>query len=79
MYKVIVTTNDSANKTITVILSERQYERIIEGSNVGGFKRYDVELYSDNEPKQKSDIIAIMQFLSSYVFYCTLSELQSFL
>lgn len=78
MYKVIIATNDNLNKSITVILSKAQYNRVDNAKTTGGFLRYDVELYSDNEPKQKSDIIKALQFLSDNVFYCSVGEIQSF-
>lgn len=79
MYKVIITTNDSLNKSITAILSKAQYNRIDDAKNTGGFLRYDVELYSDDEPKQKSDITKALQFLSDNVFYCSVGEASAFI
>lgn len=79
MYKAIITTNDNLNKNVTVVLSNTQFNRIDNAKNIGGFLRYDVELYSDDEPKQKSDIIQALQFLADNVFYCSFNEVQSFI
>lgn len=79
MYKVIITTEDNLNKQIESVVNLPQYNRLLNCQNLGGFKRYDVELYSDNEPKQRSEIIDTLNFLAKNVFYCTLTELQTFL
>jgi hypothetical protein len=79
MYKVIISTICGSKKDTTVILSKAQYNRFANNQNIGGFKRYALDIYSDNEPKQKSNIIEALQFVSLYVFYCTFEEIQSFI
>lgn len=69
MYKIILSTNDSANKNITCVVSKNQYSRIQQLENLGGFKRFDIELYSDDEPKQKSEIKECLNWLGQFVFY----------
>jgi hypothetical protein len=79
MYKVIISTICDSKKSITVILSKAQYNRFANNQNIGGFQRYALDIYSDDEPKQKSNIIEALQFVSLYVFYCTFKEIQSFI
>jgi hypothetical protein len=79
MYKVIISTICGSKKDATVILSKAQYNRFANSQNIGGFKRYTLDIYSDNEPKQKSNIIEALQFVSLNVFYCTFEEIQSFI
>lgn len=68
MYKVVVSTNDSRNKSITATITKRQYRALEDSQNVGGFKRYDVELYSDDEPKKPTDFNWVIGFLAIEVF-----------
>jgi hypothetical protein len=79
MYRIVLTTNDNTNKKFACIVSKAQYNRINNAQNIGGFKRYDVELYSDNEPKQRSEINFALSFLAVNVFYCTVSDLKQFI
>jgi len=75
MYKVIITTNDGLNKSITKVVSESQFKRLDAFQNMGGFKRYDLELYSDDEPKQRSEIVEVLYFLSTFVFYSNINSI----
>lgn len=79
MYKIILSTNDSNNKKFEGVISKAQFTRIENAVNLGGFKRFDVELYSDNEPKQPSEINFVFSFLAVNVFGCTVSELKNFI
>jgi hypothetical protein len=79
MYKVIISTICGSKKDITVTLSKAQYNRFENSQNIGGFQRYALDIYSDDEPKQKSDIIIALQFVALYVFYCPFKEVQFFL
>lgn len=75
MYKVIITTNDGFNKSITKVVSENQFNRLDKFQNLGGFRRYNIDLYSDDEPKQRSEIIEVLNFLNSFVFYSDIKSI----
>ena len=77
MYKVIITDNEGLNKSITSVISKAQFNRIKKLEYIGGFKRFSIDLYSDDEPKQKSEIIEVLKFLATTVFYISFAELQS--
>jgi hypothetical protein len=70
MYKIIISNN---NKSIVSIISKAQFNRIKKLEYIGGFKRFTIDLYSNDEPKQKSDIVEVLKT----VFYISFAELQS--
>lgn len=74
MYKIIISNN---SKSIVSIISKAQFNRIKKLEYIGGFKRFTIDLYSNDEPKQKSDIVEVLKFLATTVFYISFAELQS--
>ena len=79
MYKIILNLEDGRKDTIQCVISNSQFNRIEKAQFLGGFKRFDIELYSDDEPKQKSEIIQAFKFLCEKVFFCKIEELQRFI
>ena len=77
MYKTIISDNEGLNKSITSVVSKEQFNRIEKLEYIGGFKRFTIDLYLDDEPKQKSEIIEVLKFLALNVFYISFAELQS--
>ena len=76
MYKIILSTNDNTKRNLTCVVSKAQLNRLQNSENLGGFKRFDVETYSDDEPKQRSEINFALAFLSVWVFGCSVSDLK---
>jgi hypothetical protein len=79
MYKITLYTNDGTNKNLSCIVSKSQYNRILNSQNLGGFKRFEIDLFSDKEPKQKSEINFALSFLSVHVFGCTVEDMKKFI
>jgi hypothetical protein len=79
MYKIIINLEDGRKDTIQCVISKQQHKRIEKAQFLGGFKRFDIELYSDNEPTQKSEITKALMFLCEKVFFCKIEELQKFI
>jgi len=76
MYKIIVSTNDNTHKNLSCVVSKAQFNRIQKIENLGGFNRFYLDLITDKEPKQKSQFLQALSFLSESVFYCSVAELQ---
>jgi hypothetical protein len=76
MYKIILTTECGSKQNLSCVISKAQYNAISNALYLGGFKRFDIELYSDNEPKQKSEINFALSFLSINVFKCSVIDLK---
>jgi len=79
MYKIILYSNDSTTKNLCCTVSKAQFKRIENAQNIGGFKRFSLDLYSDEEPKQKSEINFALAFLAVWVFGCTVADLKKFI
>jgi hypothetical protein len=79
MYKIILNLEDGRKDQLKCIVSKAQFNRLQNALYLGGFKRFDIELYSDDEPKQKSEIIQAFKFLCEKVFFCKIEELQRFI
>jgi len=68
MNKVIITTNDSKKQSLITIISNKQLKKLKSLEYYGDFKRFDLDHYSDDEPKKPSDYNYAIAFLSVNVF-----------
>lgn len=61
MYKVILTTNDDSKSSVGAIVNKKEYVLLeTRYQFVGGFQRFDISLYSDDEPRQRSQFETIV-------------------
>ena len=63
MLLIQLRTNDENPKKIGLIVTKKQFEVINQQQTLGGFLRYQIDIYDDNIKKGKLDILAFNQFM----------------
>lgn len=63
MLLIQLRTNDAKPKKIGLIVTKKQFEVINQLQTLGGFLRYQIDIYDDNIKKGKLDILAFNQFM----------------
>jgi uroporphyrinogen-III synthase len=63
MLLIQLRTNDTKSKKIDLIVTEKQFKVIEELQTLGGFLRYQIDIYDDTIKKGKLDILAFNQFM----------------
>jgi hypothetical protein len=63
MLLIQLRTNDTKPKKIGLIVTKKQFEVINQLQTLGGFLRYQIDIYDDNIKKGKLDILAFNQFM----------------
>ena len=63
MLLIQLRTNDLKPKKIGLIVTKKQFKVINELQTLGGFLRYQIDIYDDNVKSGKLDILAFNQFM----------------
>lgn len=63
MLLIQLRTNDLKPKKIGLIVTKKQFKIINELQTLGGFLRYQIDIYDDNVKAGKLDILAFNQFM----------------
>lgn len=79
MNSIILTTNDSNNTTAQILVSDKILQKLYSLKYMGGFKRFEIDIYSDKEPKTKSQLTILMDFFANVFEPSLLPNLSDYL